>query len=343
MQAQTLTRLAATARPETLVAAKAALKSAGLKQSLARELLNQETKLRGLRATAKADRVARHLGYSRVDAKAYRSFLGGQGARVKGGIGVPHLPRPTGRSAVCLPAGTLTQRLTEARKSAVLETLGKLIERHEHGAWVVKLTDNPAEVGMQTRQYYTGKHAGKWAIRATDTTITVPSAWRARVLRKGLALCGDMMTLDAAPLEATGCELFAATWARRTGAKNVSVDKGYIARLGGVEYHGATPDAAIAGLTRKTRAIESAARLASADLSLLVARCPGALVSVGDAAAIGACDYGIRSWCAAVGLPYAAGSATLGEVYDAYKREPRPEARATILHVLRRHRALRDF
>ena len=65
----------------------------------------------------------------------------------------------------------------------------------------------------------------------------------------------------------------------------------------------------------------------------------GVSVSVADAAASGACDYGIRSWCAAVGLDYEAGSAQLSEVYAAYQRQPRAEAHAVILLVLRRQRS----
>jgi hypothetical protein len=64
------------------------------------------------------------------------------------------------------------------------------------------------------------------------------------------------------------------------------------------------------------------------------------MVHVQDARAVGACEYGIRSWCYATGLQaaYAAGCATLRQVWDAYQAQPRAEARATILAVLKRVR-----
>ncbi len=61
-------------------------------------------------------------------------------------------------------------------------------------------------------------------------------------------------------------------------------------------------------------------------------------VTLGDARAVGACEYGIKSWCNAVGIDYQAGRTTLGAVLSGYQREPRPEARATVIRVLRRQR-----
>lgn len=57
-----------------------------------------------------------------------------------------------------------------------------------------------------------------------------------------------------------------------------------------------------------------------------------------DARAIGACEYGIRSWCARTGISYEAGQATVAEVYAAYQASPAPEARFAILHAARRAR-----
>lgn len=310
-----ITRLAAQAAPQTKVAAKSALKAAGLKQTLADTLLSETDRLTKLRAAKAAARRA--------------------------------LPQPIARP-VRLPSGTPAKRLNALRQAAVLATLDKMIDRHTHGTWFCQLTTDPAAVGIRSNQYYTGENAGKWSIQATDTYITVPAEWRVRVQRRGLAIVDGMMTLDAAPLEAHGCELFAATFARRTGAKGVKVERGYIARADAITYHAATADQAISGIAKKRRELALTARLNAADLGALVARCPSARVSVGDARATGACVYGIRSWCAAVGLPVVyedatdtlTGSATLSEVYTAYQREPRPEARATLIRALRRNRAV---
>jgi hypothetical protein len=324
-------RIAATSMAQTQVAAKAALKAAGLKQTLVWEVLAAVSGIETAQKTAKADRIARKLGYCPVDPVSPRLVT-------KGKIVRRDIISKPGRIPVRLPAGTPQTRLNAVRTKTVKSTLEFLIDHHAHGEWFVNLTTDPAAVGIKTNAYYTGEKAGKWSIQATDTKITVPADWRVRVQRKGLAVVDGLMTLDAAAMEANGCELFAATWARRTGAKNVTVDKGYIARADGVSYHGATADQALSGLAKKRRELALSIRLDAADLGDLVAKLASVRVSVGDARATGACVYGIRSWCAAVGLDFQAGSATLAEVYAAYQREPRPEARATLLRVLRRQR-----
>lgn len=345
-----LINLAARTRPGTKVAAKAALKAAGLKQTLADALLTATAHLNALRISAKTARTERHLGYCPVDAGARSFYWRDRKGQRGNGIASRKIDGKRGRNPVRLPAGTPNVRLAALRQAAVLATLGRLIDEHAHGEWVCKLTSDPAKVGITSNQYYTGEKAGKWAIQATNTFVTVPADWRVRVQRKNLAIVDGLMTLDASPLEASGCELFAATWARRTGAKNIAIDHGYIARAGAVSYHAATADQALTGLAKKTRELAFSARLNAADLSALIARCPDARVSVGDAKAVGACVYGIRSWCAAVGLNVAydeatktlTGSATLAEVHTAYQREPRPEARAALLRTLRRQRATLD-
>ena len=95
------------------------------------------------------------------------------------------------------------------------------------------------------------------------------------------------------------------------------------------------------GLRRKVRSAQWEAALQLSDLRALVAGNEHLVVRVSDARAVGACEYGIRAWCTRVGLDYEAGSATLGAVVQAYEIAPLPEARLTILHALRRSRALR--
>ena len=330
-----ITRIAAQSNAQTKVAAKAALKAAGLKQTLADELLAEVTRIEKMRKTAKQDRIARKLGYSPVDATERRWPW-------EPGIPKRCVAATPGRTPVRLPAGTPMTRLAALRKQAVIDTLARVIDRHENGDWSVKLTQDPTRVDVYQHGYYTGEKHGKWSVKATDTTITVPADWRMRVQRKGLDIVDGLMTLDAAPLEAAGCELFAATWARRTGAKNVKVDKGYIARAGELTYHAATADQALSGLAKKRRELALIVRLDAADWGALIEKIGHVQVRVGDARAVGACEYGIMSWCAAVGLDYAAGQAPLADVYAAYQREPRPEARATLIRVLRRQRALVD-
>ena len=64
-------------------------------------------------------------------------------------------------------------------------------------------------------------------------------------------------------------------------------------------------------------------------------------VSVGDAHESGSCDFGIRSWCEAVGLDYESGEAPLAMVLEGFRSRPQEEVRRAVLYAVRRHRAQR--
>ena len=334
-----LTKLAATARPATKTAARAALKAAGMRQTLAIELLSEVERLAELRRIARHQRIARKLGYSPVDADHW----GGVRKRMTD-------PRGPLKIGFNLPSGTPAQRLDDLRRLSVAGVYNQSYRTATHGALNVVLTTDPARVGIAQTEYLDweldrGAHKGKPA-RVQDTTVTVPTSWCVRVQRAGLYVVDGMMTLDASPLEAAGCELYAAMWLEQGRGTTVTARRGYIARSGSATYHASTADQALTGLARKSRALAVTAYLNSADLGELVARHADMAVSVGDARAVGACVYGIRSWCNAVGLAVAydeatktlSGCTTLGDLYAANQREPRSEARAVILRVLRRAR-----
>ncbi len=213
----------------------------------------------------------------------------------------------------------------------------------------ILLTDDPREVGVrevvQTDwRKYKGQFKG-WACNFRELTLTVPALWRTRVERRGLADLDGLLTLDASPLEGApaGVELYAACWLRQGRGNAVHTERGFVAleRQSELSYHGSTPAAALEGLRRKARSARWEAALQVSDLRDLVRGHERLLVRVSDARAIGACEFGIRAWCARVGLDYEAGSAPLGAVAQAYLAAPLPEARLTILHALRRARALR--
>lgn len=271
------------------------------------------------------------------------------------GNGGWHLRRATrsqpGRKPVALPAGKIAIRLDNLRRDAAYAAYRSAyrLPDSSHGTEYVHITTDPARVGVSQNQHqnwdFYAKSYGHPAT-ITDTTLTVPVDWRVRVQRAGLAVVDGMMTLDAGRLEGApeGVELYAATWIEQGRGYSVSAVRGYIAMRGGTAYHGATPEKALAGLRRKLASAEWAAKLATCDLGAVVARLGDALdsavVRVSDARAIGACEYGIRSWCHATGLDYDAGAASLREVWSAYQAQPRSEARAAILHALRRQRRL---
>lgn len=297
-------------------------------------------------------RMIAALGYCPITRQGWDA--GGENQPI--GSGGWHLRRATrsqpGRKPVALPAGNLAWRLDTLRRAAAYAAYRSAyrLPDSSHGALHAHLTTDPAQVGVRqeqstTRDLYRGKFKG-WTATITDTTITVPVDWRVRVQRAGLAVVDGMMTLDAGRLEGApeGVDLFAAVWIEQGRGYSVSAVRGYIAMRGGTAYHGATTEKALAGLRRKLAGAEWAAKLATCDLGAVVASLEDALdsavVRVSDARAIGACEYGIRSWCHATGLDYDAGAASLREVWSAYQAQPRSEARAAILHALRRQRRL---
>lgn len=349
---QTLIKIAATTRPATKTAARAALKAAGLKQTLADDLLTVTAELTAARETAGRARIARRLGYWPINGR--RLWTGGTDPRKilwrDPATGAPGYR--AGRLPVRLPVGAPADRLADARQRAVLDVYRSTYRAPDapHGEITVTLTTDPAAVGItQTQHADWGMYAKSYKHpgTVTNTTITVPDQWRGRVLYRGLATVDGMMTLDAAPLPTQpGLYLDAATWLVQGRGYTVTTSRGYIARdLSGASYHADTAQAALDGLARKTRARDLAEKweqaIATHGLDAIAARVsPAAVVRIADAKAIGACDYGIKSWCHATGLPYDAGQAPLSDVLSAYHREPRSEARAAIIHALRRYRAV---
>jgi hypothetical protein len=259
-------------------------------------------------------------------------------------------PRPTAQR-VLLPAGSLEERL-ERCTARLLRRASPMREGAAGGTtYSVVLTRNPASVryGVSigvNRDTYRGAYKG-WAAREDHHSITVPHGWLVRVHKRGLAVVDGMLTLDAAPLDHApdGVRLYAAVWAEQGRGYEVHNRRGVIAlAVDGTAYHGADVDQAVRGLARKLtgrRLSAEWAALAAASIDRFraaVAPFGDVLVRVADARAIGACEYGIRSWCHQVGLDYEAGAATLAQVLAGYELHSAPEARAAIIHALRRVR-----
>jgi hypothetical protein len=61
-------------------------------------------------------------------------------------------------------------------------------------------------------------------------------------------------------------------------------------------------------------------------------------VSVEDARDTGACEYGIQSWCHAVGIDLQAGSVPLSRVLAGFRVQPLVEVRRTVLHAIKAQR-----
>lgn len=193
---------------------------------------------------------------------------------------------------------------------------------------------------------YRGAFKG-WGANVDLHRIRVPADWRIRVERKGLALLGGLMTLDALPMEApVGIELYAAVWANQARGYAVRIDRGFIAIADRDSFHSDTAEGAISGLRRKGRSAPSKAA-AIADMKSAVeafitkyARC-AIDVSLDDARNSGSCEYGIRSWCASVGIDIVRVQVPMPELLEGFRRMAQTEVRRAVLRAVRRDRGSR--
>lgn len=252
-----------------------------------------------------------------------------------------------GRTPVMLPVGSLQDRLHKRITANIKNELHDLYRLNRHGKINVSLTKDPVAVDVwQTEDldwdYYPA--SCRYPKRITNTTITVPSGWRTRVLKRGIAVVDSLLTLDAQLLEGTppGIDVYAAVWIDQGRGYQLRAVAGYIAIGQGHSYHGSSARGAITGLRRKAGIQRAEAQfddlLNRYNFDELVGQNPDLNVRLHDARATGACEYGIKSWCHRTGLDYDVSIASLARVYRAYREQPLPEARAAILHALRRQK-----
>ena len=268
-----------------------------------------------------------------------------------------HVPKAcsklsNGPAPVRLPVGTPVQRLENARIQAVAKVAHELMRHGAAGGHTMRVgfaldaSKVKYVVTMdQNRDTYAGAYKG-WSASEDHHLIVVPKDWRVRVERKGLASLAGMMTLDAHPLIPDDDVLvYASTWARQSRSYDVKVDHGYIAILGDEHFHADSAQAAIKGVRRKFKSAEAPAKTGVSPYALTVDAFVKRYehqkfsVSVRDAQESGSCDFGIRSWCAVVGLDYEAGEAPLDAILRGFKSRPQEEVRRAVLYAARRDRA----
>lgn len=266
-------------------------------------------------------------------------------------------PAPSGRPAVLLPEGPVMERLNKAKKAAVVRE-AKLCFRYGAAggySFKVRLTGQPDCVNYtvimdQNRTTYRGSFKG-WAAREDHHNICVPADWRTRVLRRGLARLGGLLTLDIHPILGHGnIELFRAVWAEQSMGYDVKVRHGVIARAGRIVFHAATTEDAIRGIKLKVKRYAEDQQDFSQDYALSVEEFIGRYASLGhlpvaykDAEATGACAYGIRAWCKSVEIDLQLGQVPLSRILEGFRIQPQEEVRATVIHVVRRHRTATVF
>jgi hypothetical protein len=245
-------------------------------------------------------------------------------------------------------ASTPQSRLEQLRKTAIVSAAKSCLRHGAAGgsSFQVRLTKNPAEVGYtvtieSNRDTYRGRFKG-WAATEDHHAITAPIDWRVRVLKRGLATTGGMLTLDLHPLVGQGdIELFQAVWVSQARGYGVAAHRGVIARLGSEVFHAADAQDAIRGVTRKLKLATEPAKQRVSAYALSVegflaryGRYGDIPVSVEDARDTGACEYGIRSWCQAVGIDPEEGCVELSRVLAGFRTHPMVEVRRTVLHAI---------
>ncbi len=291
-------------------------------------------------------RATRRLGYAPIVANSPPSAraVGGPQDRRQPTHGTPGKP-------VLLPQGTLEDRLQRLTGKLLREVSPLRTGAAGGTTFVVTLTRDPQAVRYEVavavnRDTYKGAYKG-WAAREDHHRVVVPHGWLVRVYKRGLAVVDGMLTLDAAPIDHApdGVRLYAAVWVEQGRGYEAHTRRGVIAMADdGTAYHGADVGRAVRGLASKLddrRLSGEWVAMAAAGIERFraaVAPHADVLVRVADARAIGACEYGIRSWCHQVGLDYEAGAATLAQVLAGYELHSAPEARAAIIHALRRAR-----
>ena len=260
-------------------------------------------------------------------------------------------PVPTGRKPVCLPTRPLLQRLAQLRIQALSKVAKELFRNGAAGGTSIRV--GYASTSQEVRyavtigsnyDTYRGAYKG-WSANEDHHQIVVPKDWRLRVLKQGIAAAGGMMTLDAHALEApAGFRLFAAVWASQGRGFAVKTERGFIASCADEVYHSDTAEKAISGVRCKVASVNGTSIAGVKAYTIGITQFVDKFsqvecsVELADARETGSCEFGILSWCNAVGLDYKAGAAPLKRVLDAFRVRPQIEVRRAVLNAVRRHR-----
>lgn len=109
----------------------------------------------------------------------------------------------------------------------------------------------------------------------------------------------------------------------------MTTHRGFIAISSELSFHADSAEQALAGIRRKVTAAgrPHRERLSALDIDIdaFVQRYRryDVTVELDDARASGSCEYGIRSWCEAVGLDYEDGEAPLADILTAFQARRR--------------------
>lgn len=330
-------------RPATFVELLRLFKEAGSQPT--RKALRELLLGKGLRADAGA--VESYLGmqrhiWNKREARTQRRFCARFG-RVPARFN--HAPAPSrfGR----LPQGTPAQRLEAVRKAAIKACAQSCFRHGAAGgnSFKVEFADASSQVTYEVvmdsnRNTYSGSFKG-WLANEDHHRLCAPADWRKRVESKGLAVLDGMMTLDAHLIhQRDGVAVYAAVWARQSKGYQVITERGYLATGHGLSFHGDSADAANKGLERKLRAAGRDAPVPAMNLDVegfiqRFSKYARVMVSIDDARETGACEFGIRSWCEAVGIEIDLEEVPMKRVLQGFAERPQVEVRRAVLHAVR--------
>lgn len=248
----------------------------------------------------------------------------------------------------------LAKHLSQLRCAAVKRAATACLRYGAAGGYSMRVTvtDSPDAIGYKVemdsnRNTYRGYYKG-WSASEDHHTITVPHDWRLRVLKRGLATAGGLFTLSVQQLVSQGdIELFQAVWVEQGRGFSVAVRRGVIARLNDEVYHAESSEQAIRGVRRKTNAAlgikkspRSSYAISTDDFVKRYARYADLPVTVQDAYKTGACTFGVKSWCATVGIDLSVErEVPVSRLLSGFVQSPLIEVRRTVLQVVADHRA----
>lgn len=242
-----------------------------------------------------------------------------------------------------LTVASVRERLCIWRKSTFRDHVDfRIALAGDHNEKII-LTDDPWEVMAEGESYTSLESGHRYSTTHSKFKFVIPRHWISRVYKRGLANIDGLLTLDAQPVHVPerDLEAFAAKWVGQSRGFSLRTDSGFIIRHPetGTTYHSHSLQSGRNTIRRKIREQLEPERIAKERAERLegwlrkVERESGSQpVTMADARATGACEYGIRSWCHSVGLNPDANFVFLSDIIEGYRQRPQQEA----LTIIRR-------
>lgn len=227
------------------------------------------------------------------------------GARRGGRIGV------TGN----LAESTVRDRLINFRLSKLRAATANLPSVKNHDFYFFRAEEsNPA--CAELNQIDTFEPSGKWPELSRITNVTFAKDWLTSVYKRDLSRVDDMPTLAAVALDFRGHEAYSAAWIVNSRGCKLLVETGYIVKAHGQVAHSTKSCAeALRNCLKKSDAQH---RKNATELDILCGAIKNKKVTMANARSTGACESGIRDWCAKFSVTITKNTAETSEVLRAY-------------------------